>query len=81
MNTNDEQMKPLSIKSETYVSLYSELADQLVWAKIGDSHRVIQFEENGDECYTEIAQNWFNKYVDDITAILNDHGITHEGDK
>ena len=31
--------------------------------------------------YTEIAQNWFNKYVDDITAILNEHGITHEGDK
>jgi hypothetical protein len=71
-------MKTLNLKAETYVSLYAELADLLMRAKIGHLHRVIQIDENGDECYTEIAQDCFNNCVDDITSILNDHGITQE---
>ena len=71
------------IRPEQYIELYSELAGMMLEANNGDgifSPREILLvtDANGDERYTEAAQDRFNDYCEDVESVLLANNIVGE---
>ncbi len=74
----------IMLSSETYVQLYTELADRRMQAfvdadfsKDGDNDVYIE-DSNGDIYYSEWAQDGFNWEIGMIESLLADAGIYQE---
>ena len=70
------------IRSEQYVELYSELAELMLETNNGDlpSEILLVTDANGDERYTEAAQDRFNDYCDEVEAVLSKNNIIKVSD-
>jgi EAL domain-containing protein (putative c-di-GMP-specific phosphodiesterase class I) len=71
------------IRSEQYVELYSELAGMMLEANNGDgifspSEILLVTDANGDERYTEAAQDRFNDYCEEVESVLLANNIVGE---
>ena len=68
------------ISKPDYISLYGDLAGYLVneCQANGGLDKVFEEHENGDEHYTEEAQDMFNHYVDDVCDILDEYFQTDD---
>ena len=71
------------IRPEQYIELYSELAGMMLEANNGDgifSPREILLvtDANGDERYTEAAQDRFNDYCEEVESVLLANNIVGE---
>lgn len=68
------------ISQTDYVSLYSDLAGYLVneAQANGGLDEVFVEADNGDEHYTEEAQDMFNQYSDDVCEILDNYFETDD---
>ena len=68
------------IRPEQYVELYSELAEMMLEANNGDlpSEILLVTDANGDERYTEAAQDRFNDYCEDVESVLLANNIVGE---
>ena len=65
------------IRPDQYVELYSELAGMMLEANNGDEILLVT-EANGDERYTEAAQDRFNDYCEDVESVLLANNIVGE---
>ena len=65
------------IRPEQYVELYSELAGMMLEANNGDEILLVT-DANGDERYTEAAQDRFNDYCEDVESVLLANNIVGE---
>ncbi len=65
------------IRSEQYVELYSELAGMMLEANNGDEILLVT-DANGDERYTEAAQDRFNDYCEEVESVLLANNIVGE---
>ena len=66
----------IKIPSETWVELYSEIADAMVRYSALDP--VTKIMDNGDECYTDEAQEKFNHCAEVAEGMLEDCFIKGE---
>lgn len=68
------------IRPDQYVELYSELAELMLEANNGDlpSEILLVTDANGDERYTEAAQDRFNDYCEDVESVLLANNIVGE---
>jgi hypothetical protein len=65
------------IRPDQYVELYSELAGMMLEANNGDEILLVT-DANGDERYTEAAQDRFNDYCEDVESVLLANNIVGE---
>ncbi len=70
------------IRPDQYVELYSELAGMMLEANNGDlpSEILLVTDANGDERYTEAAQDRFNDYCEDVESVLAANNIIKVSD-
>ena len=75
-----ERTEKALISQTDYVSLYSDLAGYLVneAQANGGLDEVFEETDNGDEHYTEEAQDMFNQYSDDVCEILDNYFETDD---
>jgi len=66
-------MKQIKLASPQYIGLYCDLAHAMLEESAIDQYWVI--DEDGNENYTEQAQEMFNRFVHLIECILEDNGI------
>jgi EAL domain-containing protein (putative c-di-GMP-specific phosphodiesterase class I) len=71
------------IRPDQYVELYSELAGLMLEANNGDgifspSEILLVTDANGDERYTEAAQDRFNDYCEEVESVLLANNIVGE---
>jgi EAL domain-containing protein (putative c-di-GMP-specific phosphodiesterase class I) len=71
------------IRPDQYVELYSELAGMMLEANNGDgifspSEILLVTDANGDERYTEAAQDRFNDYCEEVESVLLANNIVGE---
>ena len=68
------------IRPDQYVELYSELAEMMLEANNGDlrSEILLVTDANGDERYTDAAQDRFNDYCEDVESVLLANNIVGE---
>ena len=64
---------------EKYLELTSDLANAILQNTYLDNTLIE--DENGDERYTEEAQEQFNEHLDMVCAHLSANGIFKEGDQ
>jgi len=65
------------IRPDQYVELYSELAGLMLEANNGDEILLVT-DANGDERYTEAAQDRFNDYCEEVESVLLANNIVGE---
>jgi hypothetical protein len=65
------------IRPDQYVELYSELAGMMLEANNGDEILLVT-DANGDERYTEAAQDRFNDYCEEVESVLLANNIVGE---
>lgn len=70
------------IRPDQYVELYSELAELMLEANNVDlpSEILLVTEANGDERYTDAAQERYNDYCDEVEAVLSKNNIIKVSD-
>ena len=67
------------LSAEKYLELTADLAQAILCNPYLDD--VLIEDENGDERYTEEAQDRFNEHLDMVCARLSAHGIFKEGEQ
>ena len=67
------------IRPDQYVELYSELAGMMLEANNGDEILLVT-DANGDERYTEAAQDRFNDYCENVESVLAANNIIKVSD-
>jgi hypothetical protein len=67
------------LSAEKYLELTADLADAILCNTYLDN--ILIEDENGDERYTEEAQDRFEEHLDMVCARLSAHGIHKEGDR
>ena len=65
------------IRPDQYVELYSELAEMMLEANNVDEILLVT-DANGDERYTEAAQDRFNDYCEEVESVLLANNIVGE---
>lgn len=66
----------MNISNQTFLELSAEIAE--AWMNDAYLDDIYVEDENGDERYTEEAQDRFNDILDEVQAILEDYvrGVT-----
>ena len=66
----------MKMKTENFLELCSDIAG--AWLNDAYLDEIWEEKENGDEVYTEDAQDRFNDILDMVEQILENNGITKE---
>jgi hypothetical protein len=63
------------LSQDTYINLYSSMAEAILVDHQSDLIELYVTEENGDTRFTEEAQDVFISYCDLVESVLSDCGI------